>query len=100
MAAGAAVADDIARHDGRTVDPSRIVLTASTSEAYAFLFKLLADPATRSWSRRRATRSSICSPAFEGVQLVAYRSPTTASGTWTSTGSGGASARGRAPSSR
>jgi hypothetical protein len=27
------------------VDPSRIVLTASTSEAYAFLFKLC-DPAT------------------------------------------------------
>jgi len=28
---------------GITVDPSRIVLTASTSEAYAFLFKLLCD---------------------------------------------------------
>ena len=27
-----------------TVDPDRIVLTASTSEAYAFLFKLLCDP--------------------------------------------------------
>jgi hypothetical protein len=26
------------------VDPSRILLTASTSEAYAYLFKLLADP--------------------------------------------------------
>jgi len=29
---------------GADVDPSRIVLTASTSEAYAFLFKLLCDP--------------------------------------------------------
>jgi aspartate/methionine/tyrosine aminotransferase len=29
---------------GSTVDPSRVVLTASTSEAYAFLFKLLCDP--------------------------------------------------------
>ncbi len=30
---------------GPVVDASRVVLTASTSEAYAFLFKLLADPA-------------------------------------------------------
>jgi aspartate/methionine/tyrosine aminotransferase len=29
---------------GRAVEPSRVVLTASTSEAYAFLFKLLCDP--------------------------------------------------------
>jgi alanine-synthesizing transaminase len=29
---------------GPAVDPARIVLTASTSEAYAFLFKLLVDP--------------------------------------------------------
>jgi alanine-synthesizing transaminase len=29
--------------DGIAIDPSRIVLTASTSEAYAFLFKLLCD---------------------------------------------------------
>jgi alanine-synthesizing transaminase len=29
---------------GVTVEPSRILLTASTSEAYAYLFKLLADP--------------------------------------------------------
>ena len=29
---------------GRAVEPSRILLTASTSEAYAFLFKLLANP--------------------------------------------------------
>jgi aspartate/methionine/tyrosine aminotransferase len=28
----------------RVVQPSRVVLTASTSEAYAFLFKLLCDP--------------------------------------------------------
>jgi aspartate/methionine/tyrosine aminotransferase len=29
---------------GPPIEPSRIVLTASTSEAYAFLFKLLCDP--------------------------------------------------------
>jgi alanine-synthesizing transaminase len=38
-----AVARDLTAH-GPPVDPSRVVLTASTSEAYAFLFKLLADP--------------------------------------------------------
>lgn len=32
------------RTSGWTADVSRIVLTASTSEAYAFLFKLLCDP--------------------------------------------------------
>src|SRR5262245_6557533 len=42
-AARAAVAEDFARR-GSPVDPSRVLLTASTSEAYAFLFKLLCDP--------------------------------------------------------
>jgi aspartate/methionine/tyrosine aminotransferase len=37
-----AVAGDLSAH-GPPVDPSRVVLTASTSEAYAFLFKLLCD---------------------------------------------------------
>ena len=39
----AAVAGDYARR-GISVAPSRIVLTASTSEAYSVLFKLLCDP--------------------------------------------------------
>jgi alanine-synthesizing transaminase len=38
-----AVAQEYRRH-GITVDPERVLLTASTSEAYAFLFKLVADP--------------------------------------------------------
>lgn len=42
-AAREAVAADFARR-GFPLDPGRIVLSASTSEAYAFLFKLLCDP--------------------------------------------------------
>jgi aspartate/methionine/tyrosine aminotransferase len=42
-AAREAVARDLLAH-GPVVDWTRVVLTASTSEAYAFLFKLLADP--------------------------------------------------------
>jgi alanine-synthesizing transaminase len=43
LAARQAVAADFARR-GREVDPDRIALTASTSEAYSLLFKLLCDP--------------------------------------------------------
>lgn len=42
-AARAAVARDYARR-GVTIDPGRVILTASTSEAYSYLFKLLCDP--------------------------------------------------------
>ena len=42
-AAREAVATDFAR-GGYPVGPDRVVLSASTSEAYAFLFKLLCDP--------------------------------------------------------
>jgi alanine-synthesizing transaminase len=38
-----AVAREYRRH-GVAVDPERVLLTASTSEAYAFLFKLLTEP--------------------------------------------------------
>jgi len=43
MSARQAVSDEFARR-GAVVPPDRIVLTASTSEAYALLFKLLCDP--------------------------------------------------------
>ncbi|MGH9869157.1 MAG: pyridoxal phosphate-dependent aminotransferase [Candidatus Polarisedimenticolia bacterium] len=45
-AARAAIADDYAAR-GTSVLPDRLLLTASTSEAYGFLFKLLADPGGR-----------------------------------------------------
>jgi len=43
-AARAAVAQYCSSRGARPVGPDRILLTASTSEAYAFVFKLLADP--------------------------------------------------------
>jgi alanine-synthesizing transaminase len=43
-AARAAVSDYYANALGKDVSRDRILLTASTSEAYAFVFKLLADP--------------------------------------------------------
>jgi aspartate/methionine/tyrosine aminotransferase len=43
LSAREAVAADFARR-GLVVDPGRIALTASTSEAYGLLFKLLCDP--------------------------------------------------------
>jgi len=51
------VSRDFARR-GLRVDPRRIVLTASTSEAYAVLFKVWCDPDDEVLVPRRATRSS------------------------------------------
>lgn len=41
-----AVADYLSRH-GPPLDPSNVILTASTSEAYSFIFKLLGNPGDR-----------------------------------------------------
>jgi alanine-synthesizing transaminase len=43
LAARDAVANELGR-PGSPIDPARVILTASTSEAYTFLFKLLCDP--------------------------------------------------------
>ncbi len=70
--ARAAAAAEYLRH-GAAVDPGRVVLTASTSEAYAFLFKLLADPG------EAVLVPSPSYPLFEhlarveGVEAVPYR---------------------------
>jgi DNA-binding transcriptional MocR family regulator len=45
------------------LDLDQIFLTASTSEAYSFVFRLLANPGTKSWRRSRATPCSISSAA-------------------------------------
>ena len=71
--ARAAVAADYARR-GETVDPRRIVLTASTSEAYTLLFKLLCAP--------RGDDALVPTPSYplfdhltmlDGVRAVPYR---------------------------
>ena len=72
-AARAAVAADYARR-GAAIDPDRIVLTASTSEAYSLLFKLLCAPSGDS-----VLVPAPSYPLFEhltrldGVTPVAYR---------------------------
>lgn len=40
----AAAREAVAAHHGRGLDPGQVVLAASTSEAYGWLFKLLCDP--------------------------------------------------------
>jgi alanine-synthesizing transaminase len=70
-AARAAVAEDFARR-GSPVDPSRVLLTASTSEAYAFLFKLLSDPGDEVLVPRPGYPLFEYLAGLEGVRPVAY----------------------------
>lgn len=44
LAARAALADFLSRRDGREVDPERLYLLSSTSQAYSWLMKLFCDP--------------------------------------------------------
>jgi len=57
---------------GRAVDPARIVLTASTSEAYALLFKLLADPGDEALVPRPSYPLFEYLAALESVRLRQY----------------------------
>lgn len=60
---------------GRIYDapPGRIVLTASTSEAYAFLFKLLCDPGDTVLTPRPSYPLFDLLTALEGVEQLPYR---------------------------
>ncbi|GBC80906.1 Glutamate-pyruvate aminotransferase AlaA [bacterium HR10] len=58
---------------GARVDPDRLVLTASTSEAYTFLFRLLADPGDRVLVPRPSYPLFGFLADLNDVELDAYR---------------------------
>jgi len=67
-----AVAASYARR-GIEVDPRRVILTASTSEAYGFLFKLLCDPGDRLLIPTPSYPLLQHLAALEGLRPLAYR---------------------------
>jgi len=66
---------------GQTVEPERILLTASTSEAYAYLFKLLADPGDDVLVPRPSYPLFAFLADLESVRIVHY--PLAYHGSWT-----------------
>ena len=79
LAAREAVAADYARR-GAEVDPSRIVLTASTSEAYGFILKLLCDPGDEILVPRPGYPLFEYLAALEAVRVRGY--PAEHDGSW------------------
>lgn len=67
-----AIAAYYAESRGAAVDPERIVLTASTSEAYALLFKLLCDPGDTVLVPLPSYPLFDYLAALEGVRTVRY----------------------------
>jgi len=65
---------------GRPVSPERILLTASTSEAYAYLFKLLADPGDEILTPRPSYPLFEYLAALESVKVRQY--PLRYDGAW------------------
>jgi hypothetical protein len=65
---------------GVTVEPERVLLTASTSEAYAYLFKLLTDPGDHILVPRPSYPLFECLAAMESVELRSY--PLSCHGGW------------------
>jgi hypothetical protein len=57
---------------GQVIEPERILLTASTSEAYAHLFKLLADPGDEVLAPRPSYPLFEFLAALESVRVVEY----------------------------
>jgi alanine-synthesizing transaminase len=74
-----AVADYYARR-GVVIDSGRILLTASTSEAYSYLFKLLADPGDEVLAPRPSYPLFEFLAALESVQVRQY--PLRYDGVW------------------
>ncbi|MBK7396497.1 MAG: pyridoxal phosphate-dependent aminotransferase [Myxococcales bacterium] len=66
-----AIAGDLTRR-GHVVDPSRVILSASTSEAYGWLFKLLADPGDAVLVPQPSYPLFEWLARLEGVRLVPY----------------------------
>jgi alanine-synthesizing transaminase len=62
----------VSRYYGGKVDAARILLTASTSEAYALLFKLLADPGDEVLVPRPSYPLFDFLAALESVHVVEY----------------------------
>ena len=62
----------VAAHLGGTVDPDHIVLTASTSEAYALLLKLLCDPGDTILAPQPSYPLFEHLARFEGVDIALY----------------------------
>jgi alanine-synthesizing transaminase len=73
LAAREAVARYYAESRGAQVDPERILLTASTSEAYALLFKLLCDPGDEVLIPEPSYPLFGYLTALEGVRTAPYR---------------------------
>jgi alanine-synthesizing transaminase len=71
-AARAAVSGYYASALGAAVHPDRILLTASTSEAYAFVFKLLADPGDEVLVPRPSYPLFDYLAALDSVRVVQY----------------------------
>jgi len=61
------------RRRGELVEPERIHLTVSTSEAYAFLFKLLADPGQNILVPQPSYPLFDFLAGLEGIELLPYR---------------------------
>lgn len=70
--ARAAIASWHASRRGLVVDPDRIVLTASTSEAYSYLFKLLADPGDAILAPRPSYPLFDYLAALDGLRVEGY----------------------------